>query len=92
MTKRPESEGNMSEMSTVTIDEGTAMAGAAGIEPEVREELDRLEEEVRARVLHAAIDEEARPVALPFRGRVILARPLDTRRFIVAMAPYLCMN
>ncbi len=82
----------MSELSTVTMDVHEATGGRTGLGAEIREELDRLEERVRARVLHVSVDEEARPVALRFRGRVILARPIDTRRFIAAMAPYLSMN
>jgi len=82
----------MSELSTITMENEGATGAGIGLTAEIREELDRLEERVRARVLHASVDETARPVALRFRGQVILARPIDTRRFVIAMAPYLCMN
>ncbi len=83
----------MSELSTIAMEnEGPGSRTGAGLAAEIREELDRLEARVRARVLHASVDETARPVPLRFRGQVILARPIDTRRFVIAMAPYLCMN
>lgn len=57
-----------------------------------REDLAHLESTVAGRALQAAIDDEAKPVALYFRGRVIMAQPLNTRRFVRAIAPYLCFN
>lgn len=57
-----------------------------------REDLARLELTAASRALQAAIDDEAKPLPLHFRGRVIMAQPVNTRRFVRAIAPYLCFN
>lgn len=55
-------------------------------------DFERLENAIADRVLPAAVDHHARPVRIPYRGRTILALPLDTRRFVRAMARHLSMN
>lgn len=57
-----------------------------------RDGLHELELSVTAQVMLQAVDESRPVVKLHHRGRVLLARPLDTRRLVLAMAPHLCFN
>lgn len=60
--------------------------------PASRDDLLRIEASATAQAVHASIDDTAAPVAIPFAGRVIHARPLDTRRFVRAMSRYISLN
>ena len=57
-----------------------------------RADLARLEASVAVRVLPAAADVDGDGLALRYGGRTVLARPLNTRRFVLAMARHLCFN
>ncbi|MBP7148277.1 MAG: hypothetical protein KBD01_12075 [Acidobacteria bacterium] len=57
-----------------------------------RDDLARMEAGCAARAINAAIDEDAGPTVLTYGGRTVFARPLNTRRFVQAMARYLCFN
>ncbi len=52
----------------------------------------RLEERIAQRVLPLAADLEAAPVRLRVGSREIVAIPIDTRRFVRAMARHICFN
>jgi hypothetical protein len=65
---------------------------ATRLEPASREDLERIERRCATHALLESVDPEAELVALRHRGRVLWARPIDTRRFIRAMAPYVCFN
>lgn len=56
------------------------------------EDMLRLEAEVTAEVLDEVVDETAEEVSFAFLGRAIRARPIDTRRFVQAMARHICFN
>lgn len=55
-------------------------------------DLEQLESGVAAQVLMASMDSEAEAVKIRFRGRTIMARPLDTRRFVQEMAAFVSFN
>ncbi len=60
--------------------------------PATREDLVQIEAGAAAQAVHASLDDAASPVAIRFAGRVIHARPLDTRRFVRAMSRYVSLN
>ena len=60
--------------------------------PASREDLEQLENGVSAQVLLASLDANAAPVSIRYKGRTILARPLDTRRFVQEMAAFISFN
>ncbi len=64
------------------------------IEPQPASSADfsRMEERIAERVLPLAADFEAAPVRLRVGRREIVAIPLDTRRFVQAMAKHMCFN
>ncbi len=55
-------------------------------------DFERLENAIADRVLGQVVDPRARPVHLRYRGRNVIALPLDTRRFVQAMARHLSLN
>jgi len=57
-----------------------------------QEDCERLEEEIREDVLSQCVDEHAAEVKIPFRGGYIVAQPLNTRRFVRAMARHISFN
>ncbi len=57
-----------------------------------REDLLRLEAAVAAEVLPAVLDPLAAGLLLRCGERTVVARPLDLRRFVRAMARRLCFN
>jgi len=57
-----------------------------------RQDFARLEAQVAAGVLPAAVDPDAEGLAIPCAAGVIVARPLDLRRFVRAMARHMCFN
>ena len=57
-----------------------------------RDELKQLGQVVSQDAMESAIDHDANPVAISLDGRMIWARPIDTRRFMLEMAPHLCFN
>jgi hypothetical protein len=56
------------------------------------EDCERLEENIREDVLRRCVDEGAAKVRIPVRGGYILAQPLNTRRFVRAMARHISFN
>jgi hypothetical protein len=60
--------------------------------PACSRDFERLENTIADEVMARAADPRAMPVRLGYRGRTILALPLDTRRFVRAMARHLSMN
>ena len=57
-----------------------------------RRDFARLEARVAACALPGAVDLGAEGLAIPCAGGVIVARPLDLRRFVRAMARHICFN
>ncbi len=64
----------------------------ARLEPAERPALEQLENESLDMVLSASIDHDAEPVAIRAAGRTHWVRPVDTARFVRAMAPHVCFN
>jgi hypothetical protein len=69
-----------------------AAAPLEGARAARHEDFERLEGSLRVEVLSRCVDESAPTVRIPFRGGYILARPLDTRRFVRAMARHISFN
>ncbi len=64
----------------------------ARLEPAERTALERIESESLDMVLSASIDHDAEPLAIRTGGRTLWVRPVDTARFVRAMAPHVCFN
>ena len=62
------------------------------LEESSRDGLERFERGLAAQAIAAALESDSEPVALRHRGQVIWAQPLNTRRFVQAMAPHICFN
>lgn len=62
------------------------------LEKVTREDLQRMEAQVASEVALQAMDESRPAVKLRHAGRTIVAQPIDTRRFVLAMAPHVCFN
>lgn len=69
-----------------------ALSPLAGATACGHEECERMEEGIREDVLSRCVDEGAPAVRIPFRGGHVLAKPLDTRRFVRAMARHVSFN
>jgi hypothetical protein len=63
-----------------------------GLAPLTREDLAQHEAAIAAMALEEAVDPDAAPVRIRFRGRTITARPIHLRRFIRCMAPHVSLN
>ena len=57
-----------------------------------REQLAHLESAIARLALEESVETEEPTLTLRYRGRVIHAQPINTRAFVRAMAPHLCMN
>jgi hypothetical protein len=57
-----------------------------------RADLIQLEASVAVQVLSGAADPEGAGLPLRYGDRTVFARPLNTRRFVLAMARHLCFN
>ena len=57
-----------------------------------REQLAHLESAIARMALEESVETEQPTLTLRYRGRVIQAQPINTRAFVRAMAPHLCMN
>lgn len=81
-------------MATAVLLEQEPILGAATarLRPLDHETLNRMEAGLAASVLPACVDTQAAAVRLRAAGRTIVALPIDTRRFVRAMARHLCMN
>ncbi|MFN7964179.1 MAG: hypothetical protein U0V87_00615 [Acidobacteriota bacterium] len=62
------------------------------LEKVTREDLQRMEATVTSQVAMQAIDDSRPAVKLHHAGRTIVLQPIDTRRFVLAMAPHVCFN
>lgn len=61
-------------------------------QPIDREQLSHLESAIQKMALEESVETEEPTLTLRYRGRVIHAQPINTRAFVRAMAPHLCMN
>jgi hypothetical protein len=69
-----------------------AAAPLDGVRPSRHQDFERLEASLRVQVLSECVDEDAPRVRIPVRGGTIMAQPLDTRRFVRAMARHISFN
>ncbi len=52
----------------------------------------QMERQIAGRVLPGAVDVTGRPVTMQFGARQLVLLPLDTRRFVQAMARHISLN
>lgn len=71
---------------------GPTLVPLEGVRRATHEDFDRLEADVASDVISQALADDAPTVKIPFRGGYVLARPLDTRRFVRAMARHISFN
>lgn len=80
-----------------TIDEtrksmGSAQDVLSRSEPATRDVLEAIERSAAVHAVVESVESDTELVPIHHRGRVIWARPINTARFVRAMAPHVCFN
>jgi hypothetical protein len=71
---------------------GSAQDVMSRSEPATRDQLEAIERRAAVHAVVEAIESDTDLVPIHHRGRVIWARPINTARFVRAMAPHVCFN